>query len=234
MLFEDIMKSINGLGDNKSPKCAFCAEFERYEIGKKEPIEHSERLCFKPELQISKLPGFNATYMMVDIIYESIFDVDFKAILEYLNRYRAEISTVTDDSTEIPQVNFTFIPMDFKGQYYIVANTPIFWCETRIDETRRALRILFPAEYFTLYETSSVDYDKIMTLAENTAIEEAEREAKIMIEEEEKKAQKAELYNAIADARDSIMPNPAELAKSYNTENGVKINPDDYLNEDDF
>ncbi len=226
MLFDDIVKSMCGINEDGTPRCGFAINKEMYKIGDTDPIQTFARIASHPNIQMLRIPGYDKTYMKIDIFIDKFSKSDANMFLSYLNDYGKEVSEITDESENIPQIFCTFVPLEYKGQYYIVASLPLFWslCASKINGEVDMLTMLFDAETVVLYETNEIDFDKILAIVES----EVEQEIAYQDELLEKQALEKEISisrNENASRSNSyIEPSATEVLKSMNENNSAEDN----------
>ncbi len=217
MLFNEIVQSMCGLNEDNTPRCGFSVNKEVYKIGDTEPIQTFSRISSRPHIDFSRIPGFDKTYIKVDIHIDQLAKSDAIVFLNYLNEYGAEINAVTDDSETIPQMFFTFVPLSYKGQYYFVASLPLFWATSCTDMSQSSpniISILFDAETVVLYETSEIDYDKIISLVQNEIDAELAYQESLYEKQEIEKELKRQKEENITNARLRKELTATEILKS--------------------
>lgn len=237
MLFDDIVKSMNGVNDDKTPRCGFAISKENYKIGDTDPVQTFSRIASHPNVQICRIPGYDKTYVKIDIFIDQFSKNDAKMFLSYLNDYGKEINEITDESEFIPQIFCTFVPLAYEGQYYIIASLPLFWslCASKINGEVDTLSILFDAETVVLYETSEVDYNQIIAIVEGEVEAELAYQDELLEKQELEKEMLANRNNSSPHNNTVVEEQSAtDILKGMTQTSNIDVDEDFDDLEDDF
>lgn len=233
MLFDDIVKSMCGVNEDNTPRCGFSVNKEIYKIGDTEPIQSLSRISSRPNIQMSRIPGYDKTYIKVDIYIDKLSKSDANMFLSYFNSYGKEVSEVTDESETIPQIFCTFVPLEYEGRYYIVASLPLFWslCASTVGGDVDMFTVLFDAENVVLYETNEIDYENILAIVEGEVEQEMEYQDKLLEKQAMNKQRLAKRDEMSSRARINSEMSPTDILRTMDGSNDTS--EEDAFEEED-
>lgn len=216
-MYNEITNAITGRGENNLPKCAVAIDKFLFDTNTKEPSLSVSRRLTNTTLNLVKIPASDKLYIQIDFEFPFAANYELNVLWDILREYSKEVSEITEDTTAVPQVFFTFVPLSLEGKYYILASAPLFWglIADKPETVPNTIRIIFSAENVSIFETTSIDYGAI------TAIIDAE------LTEEEKENQDAEvaeedpvisslIENDITNVQKAVLNKPVtETEKNY-------------------
>lgn len=138
----DLIQMLSGTDEYGVGKSVVGINLQRCDAeGELREVE-DEFITEKPIVQVFKQAG---GYVLVDLIFESIEDVDLKTIFLYLKRFTDASASVDDDELDFPLLSLSIAPKKFDGAYWVLGLNPIFYALTPEDTTGepRIIRMAF-------------------------------------------------------------------------------------------
>lgn len=197
-MYEEIINAINGRTDEGLPKCAVSIDKYVYDISAKEPVLVSSRRLTDVCISLGKIPSFDRCCIQLDFTFPNAGNYEMSALWEILQEYGTQLANITGESKEVPQIYFTIIPLQFECKYYVLCSLPLFWglAVENIGDEAKTIRLVFDAENVQIYETNSIDYEKIVSIVNQEVLdEERENEERIAAKEAEEAERRQRMYN---------------------------------------
>ncbi len=180
MLYDEITAAIIGKDDKGLPKCAISVDKYIFDVITREPSSSVSRHLTNVSVNLTKIPSTDRFYIQADFTFPTSINFELKLFWELLQEYGTEVGALTEKSSEVPQIFFTLVPISYEGKYYVLSSAPLFWglIADKVDKTPDTVRVLFDAENVSIFETNSIDYEKIVQIVDEeiTAEEKAEQE----------------------------------------------------------
>lgn len=151
---QDIINSICGLTEKNEHKAAVSVNLDKWYIkkGEESVTSLSKYLTSKAEVQVNSV---NEEFILIDFIFHSSTDADFKMIWNILNK---QIEDLDKTGEYVTLKHITITPIKFEG-FYMDAVAPIFMAlqPSEIDRPCDSVRLLFKAENVSFYYTDEID-----------------------------------------------------------------------------
>lgn len=138
----DLIQAASGVDIDGYGKCTISVKQQRCDAEGVVKELDDEFITEKPIVQISKQVG---GYILVDLIFDNIEDVDLRTIYLYLNRFFEASNSTDDDELDFPLLSLAIIPKELKGECWILGLNPIFYALTPADTNGepRIIRMAF-------------------------------------------------------------------------------------------
>lgn len=178
-LIDEIIKAATGKDANNKPNAAITISNDAYALDNESTRAISSHSSHKAIINITKIKE----HVMVDLVFPSELDPDLKLAWHSLETYEKMIQDLDDDSTEVPFLSLTIVPLIYQSSYYICGFTPFCWTlqPQKPGGSINTIRIVFEVSDFCLYETDEINMEEIEAevnrkiAAEENQINEMER-----------------------------------------------------------
>ena len=163
--FNELLKSMSGAySDQVEPKVGLAVYYDLITADDKKPV--TNRVITRMGLGFARAVTRKGDFVQVSVTFPSAFDSDFIGLWAMLQQYGSLF--MDDDNEHFPSLSFVFVPMEYKGVYSVIANSPISWslqpsCPGETEAN--TIKILFDTEDFALYKSTFEEYEKIVAEA---------------------------------------------------------------------
>ena len=191
-LIEMIVQKSCGKDINDVPNGAINLTYEKINKDTKKSQNLRELSVNTPEIAIYKRMEF----VQIDLIFASPLASDLKVFWNTFERFGRDFNKVNDETTNIPFLSLTIIPVEERGKYYITCTNPVIWTlqPTSLGGSPNMLRILYRAEDMNFFEAEGFSEAEIEA-ASLRMIQEKERQAVSYYEKQQQELENQEKQN---------------------------------------
>lgn len=149
MTTKELILAASGEGEHGRTKAAIGMFWEIW--GADGSVKSKEEISLeKPVLNIFRHGG----YVQVDLKFKTKNDIDLRMLWSMLEKFCNASNSVEDEAEEIPALTLSIYPLEFDGEYYMLAINPIFHTlqpnGPAGDPT--VIRLVYAEEDFLFYE----------------------------------------------------------------------------------
>ncbi len=141
----DIIQAISGTDDNGFSKCTISLQPQRCDSDGHIVNTDEAYVTDKPVVNMFKQAG---GYILLDLVFESVDDVDLVNIYGYLQDFFNADNSTSDDELDFPLFLLTLVPDSLNGEYFALGVNPIFYALAPDDVKGepKILRMVFVAQ----------------------------------------------------------------------------------------
>lgn len=163
-----MIQELSGADENGNSKCIISIQPQRCDAEGNTTNTDEEYVTEKPIVKMFKQAG---GYVLVDLVFSSMQDVDLRRTYSYLADFFTATNSTTDDELDFPLLVISFVPNSLQGEYFALGINPIFYALTPDDVTGEpnTIRMVFiyqddPDEVpnFLFLRSDADELDKIL------------------------------------------------------------------------
>lgn len=141
----DLIQAISGTDEHGYGKCVISIQPQRCDADGNVVNTDSEYVTEKPVVKVFRQAG---GYMLVDFMFDSVYDADLRNIYAILEDFFAATNSSADDDEDFPLMALSIVPQSLNGEYFAIGFNPIFYALTPDDSTGepRIIRLVFVAQ----------------------------------------------------------------------------------------
>lgn len=141
----DLIQAISGRDEHGAGKCSIAIQPQHCNADGRVVDTDEEYVTDKPVVQMFKQAG---DFILVDLIFDSINDIDLQRIYTLFQDYFASTNSANDISGDFPIIALSVVPRALNGEYWTLGLNPIFYSLVPDDVTGKPniIRLTFVAQ----------------------------------------------------------------------------------------